>query len=164
MRLGEMYQRQRNRAEARKHLRAELLLRPEDPQMLLDLSNLLMDNGQSRAAIACLKRMITLDPQSVSGWQNLAVAQFMRGHYADGIASCQQALKLEPENTLTIYNLALAHERVQRYDDALHLVRRGLELEPRDAAFQKLEFRLRVMKVLHHVRRTARRVLFWKSR
>ena len=42
---------------ARRHLRAELVLRPQDPQVLLDLSNLLLDTGQCRAAVACLKRL-----------------------------------------------------------------------------------------------------------
>ena len=46
--------------------------------------------------------------------------------------------------------------------DALDLVRRALKLEPRDLSFQKLEFRLRVMKVLHGVRGTGRKVIFWK--
>ena len=78
--------------------------------MLLDLSNLLMDNGQGRAAIACLKRMISIEPDNVSGWQNLAVAQFMRGQYDDGIDSCEEALRREPQNVLTLFNLALANE------------------------------------------------------
>ena len=108
-----------------------------------------MDNGQNRPAIACLKRMTTVDPENVSGWQNLAVAQFMRGQYEPGIESCEEALKRDPDNLPTIFNLALAYENVRRYGRALHWVRRGLEIDPRDLAFQKLEFRLRVMGVLH---------------
>jgi tetratricopeptide (TPR) repeat protein len=162
MRLGELYRRQRNRGNARKHLRAELLLRPSDPQVLLDLANLLMDNGQSRAAIACLKRMISTDPGSASGWQNLAVAQFMRGLYEDGIASSLHALEQEPENLPTLFNLALANEHLSRYEEALHWVGRGLALEPTDLSFQKLEFRVRVLKILRPIRSAAAKLMFWK--
>jgi tetratricopeptide (TPR) repeat protein len=132
--------------------------------MLLDLSNLLMDNGQSRAAIACLKRMTTVDPKNISGWQNLAVAQFTRGQYQAGIESSEEALKRDPENLVTLYNLALAHENAGNYAEALRWVACGLNLEPRDLTFQKLEFRLKVMSGLQKVRRTATRLIFWSGR
>jgi tetratricopeptide (TPR) repeat protein len=141
-----------------------LLLRPEDPGMLLDLSNLLMDNGQGRAAIACLKRMTTVDPDNVSGWQNLAVAQFMRGQYDQGIASCEEALSRDPANLLTLFNLALAHENLGRYGEALRWVARGLAVEPRDLSFQKLEFRLRVLRLARHLRRGIGKLMIWRYR
>jgi predicted Zn-dependent protease len=78
LRLGELYYRQRDLARARKHLRAEVLLRPQAPRVMMDLANLLADTGQNRAAIACLKRLVQAEPRNVSAWQNLAVAQFMR--------------------------------------------------------------------------------------
>jgi len=131
--------------------------------MLLDLSNLLMDNGQTRPAIACLKRMTSVDPDNVSGWQNLAVAQFMRGLYEAGIESCHEALKRDPENLLTIFNLAVAYENVGHYAQALRWVRTGLSVDPRDLSFQKLEFRLRVMGIVQRIRRFATRLVFWSG-
>src|SRR6476661_6463408 len=54
------------------HVRiAELMLRPEEPQTLLDLSNMLMDVQEGRPAIACLKRLVQLRPVHAKAWQNL---------------------------------------------------------------------------------------------
>ena len=143
-------------------MRAELLLRPQDSQLLLDLSNLLMDNGQRRAAVACLKRMVAAQPDNISGWQNLAVAQFMRGQYDDGIVSCRQVLARDSKNLPTIFNLALACEQLGRYDRALHWVMLGLSIEPRDAAFANLKFRLRTLKTMQRLRRAVSALLFWR--
>jgi tetratricopeptide (TPR) repeat protein len=121
-----------------------------------------MDNGQGRAAIACLKRLISVDPDNVSGYQNLAVAQFMRGLYADGIASCEAALERDPASSLTIFNLALAYETIGRYGDALGWVERGLKLDPRDIALQRLEFRLRLLRAVQPLRRLLGKAMFWK--
>ena len=45
--------------------------------MLLELANLLMDTGESRPALACLKWLIAIKPDQVSGWLNLSVAQIL---------------------------------------------------------------------------------------
>ena len=112
----------------------------------MDLSNLLVDTRQARAAVACLKRLVQIEPGNASAWQNLSVAQFTIGRYEDGIESCREALRLEPANPQSLYNLALAHEHLGRYDEALAWVRRGLERDPKDVSLQKLELRVRVLR------------------
>lgn len=159
LRLGELYHRRHEPVQARKHLRAEVALRPSDPQVLLDLSNLLVDTQQTRAAVACLKRLTGLDPSNVDAWQNLAVAQFMIGRYQDGVASCQEALARDADNVMAIYNLALAYEHLGRYVDALEWVRKGLKTAPKDISLQKLELRVRVLNWKDWVLRIARTVL-----
>ena len=86
----------------------------------------------------------------------------MRGLYADGIASCEHALTREPGNLLTVFNLALAHEHLGRYGEALTWVARGLEIDPRDTSLQKLEFRLRALRVVAPVRRLLGKLAVWK--
>src|SRR6185312_10743980 len=146
LRLGELYYRRREMTLARKHLRAELLLRPQEPLVLMDLANLLLDTAQNRAAVACLKRLVQVDPQNLRGWQNLAVAQFYVGRYEEGIESCHEALRLSPGNTTAAFNLALAYQHVGRYDEAGAWVKTGLKTDPRDASLQRLELRIRVLK------------------
>jgi len=126
----------------------------------MDLSNLLVDTGQNRAAVACLKRLTQADPQNISGWQNLAVAQFMVGRYQDGIASCHEALRLDPRNATAAFNLALAYEHLKRYDEALTWVRMGLQTEPRDVSLQRLELRVRVLRWRSAAFRFIRSALF----
>jgi tetratricopeptide (TPR) repeat protein len=130
----------------------------------MDLANLLLDTGQNRAAVACLKRLVQAEPKSVSGWQNLAVAQFMAGRYQDGIASCHEALRLNSGNAVATFNLALAYAHLRRFDDAMKWVRAGLKIDPRDAALQRLELRVRVLKWYRGSLRFARSMLGLRSR
>src|SRR5207249_4348421 len=115
--LAQIHHRRREAIEARRHLRGELLLKPDDPQVLLSLANLLMDTQESRLAAASLKRLVQIVPNNVNGWVNLAVAQFMRRRYDEGIFACHEALRCDPKNLLAIYNLALAHEHLRRFDE-----------------------------------------------
>jgi tetratricopeptide (TPR) repeat protein len=145
--------------ETRAHLRGEILLRPLETDVLLSLANLLMDTGESRAAVACLRRLVTLDRDNPSAWINLAVAQFNRGRYEHGIDACLMALSCEPENTVAMYNLALAYEHLGKYDEAMHWIRKGLGRDPSDTAFQKLEFRIKVLRIRSRVVRGVRTAL-----
>ncbi|MGB7160048.1 MAG: tetratricopeptide repeat protein [Tepidisphaeraceae bacterium] len=162
--LAKIHFRRREVIEARSHLRGEILLRPQDTAVLMELSNLLMDTGDSRPAVACLKRLVQLDASNVNAWINLAVASFMRCRYDDGIDACRAALEVDHANLLAMYNLALAHEHLGRFDEAMSWVRRGLKREPNDASFQKLEFRLRVLKLRAGVVRVIRKSLGMRAR
>ena len=161
LRLGELYHRRRETGPARKHLRAELVLRPQDPQVLLDLSNLLVDTGQTRAAVACLKRLVHLDPQNADAWQNLAVAQFMVGRYDDGIATCHEALAPRPRQRSWPSTTSPSPTSIsRRYEDALAWVRKGLEKSPKDVSLQKLDLRVRVLNWKDRIVRIVRALLF----
>jgi tetratricopeptide (TPR) repeat protein len=163
MRLGELHHRRADADAAKRHLRAELLLRPQDPAVLMDLSNLLVDTHQPRAAVACLKRLVQIEPNNASAWQNLAVAQFMTGRYEDGIESCRECLRLDSQNPQAVYNLALACEHLGRYDEALGWVRRGLERDPKDLSLQKLELRVRVLRWRGRLARAFRSLLLRRA-
>src|SRR5204862_1780119 len=102
--LGQAALSAKDLSSARHHLRAELLLRPEDPHMLKDLANLLMDVGEVRGAIACMKRLVVAQPDNTAAWQNLAVAHFLRARYDEGLESCHEALRCEPGNLAVTYN------------------------------------------------------------
>ncbi|MDB5296792.1 MAG: hypothetical protein JWO31_2775 [Phycisphaerales bacterium] len=159
LRLAALHHARGERALARRHLRAEVLLRPRDPRVLLELSNLLVDTGLARTAVACLKRLVAADPGHAQGWQNLAVAQFLSDRFDDGIASCQRCLAADPKNVMAVYNLALAHERLGRYEDAARWIADGLRLAPRDASLQQLELRVRVLRWKERLGRVVRRVV-----
>lgn len=158
LRLAELHHRRGERMLARKHLRAEMLLRPRDPQLLIELSNLLMDTGLTRVAVACLKRLVTLEPDNVDGWQNLAVAQFLTDKFEEGIESCRRCLLIDPHNLMAVYNLAAAYERTGDYERAAYWVGEGLRMSPRDSSLQKLELRVRVLRWKQWVVRAIRSI------
>jgi tetratricopeptide (TPR) repeat protein len=158
LRLAQLFHRKGSASHARRHLRGEVMLHPEDPHILMDLASLLLDNGDSRAAMACLKRLVKLQPDNNAAWQNLAVTQFAQQRFADGIESCQEALRCEPTNLVTLFNLALAHEHRGEYERALVYVRRGLANGPGDVSLQRLEFRLRALKLRAKLRSIVRAI------
>ena len=160
LRLAELHHRRGERSLARKHLRAEMVLRPQEPRLLLDLANLMMDTGLSRAAIACLKRLTAEHPKEPDAWQNLAVAQFINGRYDDGVESCRQCLAVDPGNLTAIYNLALAYERQRLYESAAYWVAEGLRTAPRDLSLQKLELRIRVLRWRDITLRVVKAIVF----
>jgi tetratricopeptide (TPR) repeat protein len=152
LRLAEVYRLQNNLRQARKHLRRELLLRPEDAGLLLELGNLLLDCDDNRSAAACFKRFTQVDPQNRRGWQNLAIAQFALGRTKDGIVSCREALAQDPNNAPACFNLALAYERLGEYDPAMLWAKKAQALSHADRGIGELIFRIRVMRLLGFLR------------
>jgi tetratricopeptide (TPR) repeat protein len=157
--LGAILMRRGEIAAARRELRGELLLRPEDPLILRELGNLFLDARESRAAVACFKRLAQLEPSNVAAWLNLAVAHFMRKRFEDGVACCEEALRLEPRNRVALYNLALANGHLREYSQAIVYAQRGLDLAPRDPLMQRLDFRLRVLRLWFRITSLLRSLL-----
>ena len=157
--MGEAHFRCKQLPEACQHLRAELLLRPDEPQMLMDLANLLIDVGEARAAIACLKRLTQICPEHGTAWQNLGVAHFIRGRSDDGIAASLEALRIDSKNRSALHNLAIAHGRQRRFDEALNYTRRGLAMMPTDSSLERLDFRLRVLRLHYRTMNWLRKLL-----
>jgi tetratricopeptide (TPR) repeat protein len=158
--LGRLCQLAGKRDEAIAHLRNEYLLQGEDCDILLDLSNLLLDTGQMQLAIQCLRRLSALAPDNADAWQNLAVAHFMGKSYQEGVEASRQALRCDGRHLMAMHNLAVAYERLGHYEQALRWVRTALEIEPRDAIFAKLEMRLGLLKL----RARAAKALRWLLR
>ena len=130
LQLGRIFHQRHDADKARRHLRNEHLLQPDDPEMMLELSNLLLDCGEPAIAVSCLKRLTIVEPDNASAWQNLAVAYFFGERFDDGIAASREALRCDPRHLMAIYNLAVAHEQLKDYAEALRWVREGLARRP----------------------------------
>jgi tetratricopeptide (TPR) repeat protein len=165
--LGKIYYHRHLMHEARRHLRAELQLRPQNPRILLELGNLLIDTGESRAALACLKWLVGGSPEFLPGWLNLAVVQFDRQLWQEGIVSCMTVLNKDSQNGLAMHNLALAYERLGQYRSALTWVRRAQLILGDDTSLKALELRVRWLSIRARtikLARHARLLLPWYRR
>jgi tetratricopeptide (TPR) repeat protein len=152
LRLAQMCHRRRDVVGMQSHLRAELLLRPDDAAILRDLADLLLDTGDARAAVVCLRRLVQIDGDDGKAWQNLGVAQFLIGRYADGIASSRLSLRRDPQSTAAMHNVALAYCHLKQYKRAMLWTRRGLKLSPRDRSLHALHLRLIILRAAGRVR------------
>src|SRR5262249_20138033 len=141
--------------------RAELRLRPREPQLLMDLANLFMDAHYSRPAVTCLHRLTSIEPRNAAAWQNLAVAQFLSRRYTAGIASCTEALRLEPSLATAMYTLPLALAAHGTYSEPLVGLRRAAAIEPHDLFIERLELRIRLLAAWRGLPRTLGSLRFW---
>ena len=140
--LAKVAVREEDFAAVRRQCRAEMLLRPEDSETLLELAGMMMDIGDIDNAAACLKRAVAIRPDCVKAWQNLGVAECWRGHLMQGVVASRRALKLEPTNSGAANNLALALMEMGELDAAAKVVRDATEHEPSDPMLRRLRLRL----------------------
>jgi len=143
--LAQIAVRRGDTIRAKSHLRAELLLRPDSGRILLDLGNMLIDVGELRLAVACLRRLAQAEPDNVRAWQNLAVAECLRGRHNRGVEACLHALDIDAGNVAVRHNLALAYIELGQFDYAAEEIAFGLRLNAADRALKKLRIRLFVL-------------------
>lgn len=128
--------------EAGKHLVAELRGCGNDPSMLQELGQLLLEAHQTRHANKVLKRLVKLAPKDPYAQHNLAVSFFKMDRIDDGIRHCRRALKLKPKYPLALYNLALAHLQKGAIPRARRYAARALTLDPQNEQIVRLSRRL----------------------
>lgn len=62
-----------------------------------------------------------------------------------------------------MYNLAVAYERQGDYTRAMYWVRKAQEVEPADVALERLDLRLRVLRMWRKLVRAVRGMMFWNK-
>ena len=151
--LAQIAVRQGRLIHAKTHLRAELLLRPAAGPLLLDLANMLIDVDELRTAVACLRRLTVAEPRNVKAWQNLAVAECLRGRYDRGIDACRSALAIDSGSVAVRHNLVLALIDNNDFDLAAVELVEAFKLSAGDRALKKLKLRLVLLRPIRAMRR-----------
>ncbi|MGC4033861.1 MAG: tetratricopeptide repeat protein [Tepidisphaeraceae bacterium] len=143
--------------DAKTFLRAELLLRPGAGQILLDLANMLIDVSELRPAVACLRRLTAAEPRNAKAWQNLAVAECLRGRHHRGIDAGYEALDIDPGSVAVRHNLVLALLDLGELKRAHAELSAAFALSPRDRNLKKLKLRLLIAKPILAAKRLLKR-------
>lgn len=144
--LGLTYADQGKVPEAMKALEAAISLSPQDPFPRHELSTLLMDEGDARAAIVQLKEVTRLEPANFEAWLDLGVCYAQKGFYAEAERAYQRAAEQKPDDPLLQYDRAALFAMWDRPAEALQALREALSREPEkvrgwlssDPMFQKL--------------------------
>jgi hypothetical protein len=103
---------------------------PDNPALLNELGNLLVQYGRLQQAIAQYQKAVKIQPDLAIAWNNLGVASTAAGRFADGERAYRRAIKLNPAYALAYYNLGASFDQRDKYDDAIAYYQRAIELDP----------------------------------
>ncbi|MBD3222665.1 tetratricopeptide repeat protein [bacterium] len=135
LKLGNMYMRAGEDAEARKYL-AEAIQAPDTPtEVIYNYAVSLMRDDKFRAATRPLERVTRERPDFAGGWIALAQCYRARRQYSRAVDAYEEAFTLRPDPAIA-YNLGVTAGRagqwtraVAAYDQALELAPGNLEAE-----------------------------------
>ena len=103
---------------------------PNNPALLNEMGNILVQYGRLRAAIAQYERAVKFQPDLALVWNNLGVAYTAAGKYSSGEHAYRKALKLSPAYAMAYYNLGVNFDLRDKYDMAIAYYQRAIELDP----------------------------------
>ncbi len=145
----------RRPAEAEKHLRHAVKVKPDFVEGWENLAYCLKTVDRLDEALACHDRVAALRPDYAPGWYNHGLTLSFIGRYADALACHERALALDPQYALAIYGRAQALHQSHRMPEAVAAYDRFLALEP-----QHHEARSYRLYALHSLDGVAREQLF----
>jgi len=103
---------------------------PDNPALLNELGNYLVQHGRLQQAIAQYQKAVKTQPDLAIAWNNLGVAFTASGKFSDGEGAYRRAIKLNPAYGLAYYNLGASYDQRGNYDDAITYYQRAIEIDP----------------------------------
>lgn len=103
---------------------------PEKARPHYNLGTCLNDAGAPEAALAPLKRAVTLQPDFADAWHNLAAAHASLGAFPEAIAAYRRALILQPQLWQAHNGLGVVLMKIGKVDEAIASYREAVRLAP----------------------------------
>ncbi len=140
IRLAELHLRRRRYSQARRHLAAALILRPDNARYHYLMGNALEldDNADPQRALEHYRRSLEIDPDQPRCLSDLGLLALEMGEDDEGIRALRQAVELAPDDADAVGKLAEGLCLLERFDEARLLLRAALFRNSRDYAFQRL--------------------------
>jgi tetratricopeptide (TPR) repeat protein/transglutaminase-like putative cysteine protease len=91
-----------------------------------------LKNNNYPLAIDLFQRVVKLEPQHKSAWNNLGRAYLGLNQYDQAIAALKKQIEINPYDQYAYNNLGLAYESELRYDDAIKQFQKQIEINPLD--------------------------------
>ena len=120
-------------APAEEFFRRVLSLEPDRIEALVNLSNLLLENGHSSSSLTLLKPALSRAPKAPELWLALGVAYRALDDTAEAERHWREALALNPDYPQALANLADLVADRGRVDEALALYERVIRRDGRNA-------------------------------
>ena len=117
--------------EAGELYRAALAAVPEDAALHAQFAAWQTAAGDAKGATESARRVVELQPHSMSAWAALGDALVQQEQLAAAADAYTEGLKRDPENYWARHSLARLYTRLDRREDALREYRHALRLKPR---------------------------------
>ncbi len=95
---------------------------------------LLLQRGDTAAAVLMYRRAVKLDPDKIEAWANLGDALDARGIHAEATSAFQQVLKLDPGNVRARIQLAAQYTALGALGEARRILEELTRSAPKDPA------------------------------
>jgi tetratricopeptide (TPR) repeat protein len=112
-------------------IKQALLVRPDDPQALVNLALGLRQLGKIDEAIPCLEHSLSLKSDNAFAQNSLGSLLLDSGRAEEAIVHYKKAAQLDPASADIWCNLSSALNDIKQHREALMAVRRALEIDNR---------------------------------
>jgi predicted O-linked N-acetylglucosamine transferase (SPINDLY family) len=106
--------------------------KPPDPLALLVRGLLLLERGESSAALPAFDAALALEPALASAHQGRGGALIVEGRVEEGLAALESARGLDPNNPTLLLRIGRAIIQMNRFDQAAEVFETALTQRPRD--------------------------------
>ncbi len=131
--LGISYYERGDLEDALIQVRTVLLLKPDDPECLIQEGLIHLRWGNLEYAAQRLEEGLAIAPDHPQGWNNLGVVRQRRGDLRSALSCFQRAVAIRPTYATAHGNLGLVLREFERLDAARVHLERAVELRPGSA-------------------------------
>jgi Flp pilus assembly protein TadD len=128
--LGEILTEQGKAAEATRHFREALRIRPDSKEAHNNLGIIFINQGEAAEAIWHLREAVRLEPAYSDAHNNLGIALVNQGKAAEATRHFREAVRLKPDNSKYHNNLGGILIRQGKRAEAIQHFREAVRLEP----------------------------------
>lgn len=101
-------------------LKQRVIHTPNDSTLLNHLAQVLHDEGRYEEAITYYNRFLTLAPQNVQGWLDLANVYAALEKWDKALEASQSLLNFIPYHPSAMYNMGAIHANLANFDQAIY--------------------------------------------
>ncbi|HME87928.1 MAG TPA: tetratricopeptide repeat protein [Chthoniobacterales bacterium] len=126
-----------NRGEASQamaHYREALRLKPDSPEVLVNVGAGQMHEGKFEAAVKSYRTALDHDPKYVPALNNLGNAFLSKGRLEEAQQCFEQSLQLSPNDPQMLNNLGVTFAKKKEFGKAIEQYKAALQVAPRQGA------------------------------
>lgn len=105
---------------------------PDDTDILYNLGMVYSDRAEWEKSLACLNRLMELEPQNINGRVALGTALTRQGNVEQGLAELRRAVAEAPTNPWAQRNLGAALAKAGHAEEGVACLRQATEIDPKD--------------------------------